>query len=166
MSELTNVYMILVAASALVASIGLINDDVAVIIGTMIIEPLIGPNIGLSLANVVGDNKLRYKAIKTNIIGILIVFVISFIMGMLWVVNPQNSSIVLRTNVAAGSILLALASGLAGLLAITTELSSSFVGVMISCGIIATTSYIWTPYRFRKLYISIKCIDLIFSKFG
>jgi hypothetical protein len=48
MSELTKVYMILVAASALVASIVLINDDVAVIIGAMIIAPLIGPNIGLS----------------------------------------------------------------------------------------------------------------------
>ena len=136
MSELTNVYMILVAASAFVASIGLINDDVAVIIGAMIIAPLIGPNIGLSLATVVGDNKLRYKAIKTNIVGILIVFVISFILGMLFVVNPQNSSIVLRTNVAAGSILLALASGLAGSLAITTELSSAFVGVMIAVALL------------------------------
>ncbi len=136
MSELTNVYMILVAASALVVSIGLINNDVAVIIGAMIIAPLIGPNIGLSLANVVGDSKLGYKAIKTNIIGILIAFVISFIMGTLLVVNPQNSSIFLRTNVAVGSILLALASGLAGSLAITTELSSAFVGVMIAVALL------------------------------
>ena len=136
MSELTNVYVILVAASAIVASIGLINDDIAVIIGAMIIAPLIGPNIGLSLANVVGDSELGYKAIKTNIVGILIVFVISFILGSMLVVNPQNSSIVLRTNVAVGSILLALASGLAGSLAITTELSATFVGVMIAVALL------------------------------
>lgn len=136
MSELTNIYMILVAASAMVASIGLINDDIAVIIGAMIIAPLIGPNIGLSLANVIGDRELGYKAIKTNIVGILIVFVISFILGSLFVVNPQNPSIVLRTNVAVGSILLALASGLAGSLAITTELSAAFVGVMIAVALL------------------------------
>ncbi len=136
MSQLTRVYMILVAASALVASIGLINDDVAVIIGAMIIAPLIGPNIGLSLANVMGNRDLAYKAIKTNVVGIFIAFIISYILGTLFFVNPQNPSIVLRTNVATGSILLALASGLAGSLAITTELSSAFVGVMIAVALL------------------------------
>ena len=64
MSELTKIYMILVAASSLVAPIGLINDDVAVIIGAMIITPLIGPNIGLSLANVMGNKYLPIKPLK------------------------------------------------------------------------------------------------------
>jgi uncharacterized hydrophobic protein (TIGR00341 family) len=136
MSRLTKVYIVLVAASALVASIGLIHDDVAVIIGAMIIAPLIGPNIGLSLANVIGNKKLAYTAIKTNIVGILISFFIALIVGMIFFVNTQNQSIVLRTNVAIASIFLALASGLAGSLAITTELSAAFVGVMIAVALL------------------------------
>jgi uncharacterized hydrophobic protein (TIGR00341 family) len=136
MSQLTKVYTVLVAASTLVASIGLINDDVAVIIGAMIIAPLIGPNIGLSLANVIGNKELAYRAIKTNVVGIFIAFFISLIMGMIFAINTQNQSIVLRTNVATASIFLALASGLAGSLAITTQLSATFVGVMIAVALL------------------------------
>lgn len=136
MSELSKIYMILMGASALVASIGLLNDDVAVIIGAMIITPLIGPSIGLSLANVMGNRKFAYKAIKTNLIGILIASIISIIVGIVFTVNPQNPSIVLRTDVARGSFFLALASGLAGSLAITSGLTSAFVGVMIAVALL------------------------------
>lgn len=136
MSELTKIYMILVGSSAFVASIGLINDDVAVIIGAMIITPLIGPSIGLSLANVMGNKKFAYKAIKTNLIGILIASIISIIVGIVFPINPQNPSIVLRTDVARGSFFLALASGLAGSLAVTSGLTSAFVGVMIAVALL------------------------------
>lgn len=136
MSELTKIYMILVAASALVASIGLLNDDVAVIIGAMIIAPLIGPNIGLSLANVMGNRKFAIKAIKTNIVGILIASIVSIIVGIIFTVNPQNPSIVLRTDVARGSFFLALASGLAGSFAVTSGLTSALVGVMIAVALL------------------------------
>jgi uncharacterized hydrophobic protein (TIGR00341 family) len=136
MSELSKIYMILMAASALVASIGLLNDDVAVIIGAMIITPLIGPSIGLSLANVMGNREFAYKAIKTNLIGILIAAIVSIIVGIVFTVNPQNPSIVLRTDVARGSFFLALASGLAGSLAITSGLTSAFVGVMIAVALL------------------------------
>lgn len=132
MSQLTRIYMVLVGASAFVASIGLLNDDVAVIIGAMIIAPLLGPNIGLSLASVMGDKKFAYKSIKTNIIGFLIAALISIMVGTIFTVDPQNPSIVLRTDVARGSFFLALASGLAGSLALTTELTSALVGVMIA----------------------------------
>lgn len=132
MSQLTKIYMILVAASAFVASIGLLNDDVAVIIGAMIIAPLLGPNIGLALASVMGNKKFAYKAIKTNIIGFLIAALISIALGMIFTVNPLSYSIVLRIDVARGSFFLALASGLAGSLALTTGLTSALVGVMIA----------------------------------
>jgi uncharacterized hydrophobic protein (TIGR00341 family) len=132
MNQLTKIYMVLVAASAFVASIGLLNDDVAVIIGAMIIAPLLGPNIGLSLATVMGNKKFAYKAIKTNLVGLLIATIVSTVLGMIFTVNPQNPSIILRTDIARGSFFLALASGLAGSLALTTGLTSALVGVMIA----------------------------------
>ena len=132
MSQLTKIYMVLVAASAFVAAIGLLNDDVAVIIGAMIIAPLLGPNIGLSLASVMGNKRFAYKAIRTNIIGFVIAALVSIAVGMIFTVNPQNPSIVLRTDVERGSFFLALAAGLAGSLALTTELTSALVGVMVA----------------------------------
>lgn len=136
MSELSTTYMVLTAASALVASIGLLNDDVAVIIGAMVITPLIGPSIGLSLANVMGNSEFAHKAIKTNLVGILIASIISIVMGSIFTVNPQDPSIVLRTDVARGSFFLALASGIAGSLAVTSGLTNAFVGVMIAVALL------------------------------
>ncbi|HUP52079.1 MAG TPA: hypothetical protein VM198_06350, partial [Longimicrobiales bacterium] len=49
-AELTWVYLAMVAASTVVAAIGLLRDDVAVIIGAMVIAPLLGPNVALAMA--------------------------------------------------------------------------------------------------------------------
>ena len=132
MSQLTRIYMVLVAASAFVAAIGLLNDDVAVIIGAMIIAPLLGPNVGLSLATVMGNKKFIVKSIKTNLVGFLIAAAVSVMVGIIFTVNPQNPSIILRTDIERGSFFLALASGLAGSLALTTGLTTALVGVMIA----------------------------------
>lgn len=48
----------MIILSSFTASIEVLNDDVAVIIGIMIIVPLIGPNIGISFSIVMGDLNL------------------------------------------------------------------------------------------------------------
>jgi hypothetical protein len=65
-SKLTNTYMIMIVLSAIVAAIGLIKDNVAVIIGAMVIAPLLGPNVALSFATTVGDGELGRNALKTK----------------------------------------------------------------------------------------------------
>jgi len=47
-------YMMLVFLSTIVAAIGLIENNVAVIIGAMVIAPLLGPNLALSLSTILG----------------------------------------------------------------------------------------------------------------
>lgn len=170
MSKLSKIYMVLVAASAFVASIGLLNDDVAVIIGAMIITPLIGPSIGLSLANVMGNKEFAYNAIKTNIVGIIIASIVSIIVGISFPVNPDNPSIVLRTDVARGSVYLALASGIAGSLAITGSLTSAFVGVMIAVALlppiaafgllVGSGNYILALGALLLFFVNFVCINL------
>lgn len=55
-------YLVLVALSTLVAAIGLIENSVAVVIGAMVIAPLLGPNLALSLGTALGDTALMGKA--------------------------------------------------------------------------------------------------------
>ncbi|MDH3224077.1 MAG: TIGR00341 family protein, partial [Gemmatimonadota bacterium] len=49
-SRLTSVYLLMVGLSTIVAAVGLTRGDVAIIIGAMVMAPLLGPNIALSLA--------------------------------------------------------------------------------------------------------------------
>ena len=57
-SKLNKVYVVLVALSSILAAIGILDNNVAVIIGAMVIAPLLGPNLALSLATIIGDLSL------------------------------------------------------------------------------------------------------------
>jgi hypothetical protein len=58
-------FIILVILSTLVAGIGLIENNVAVVIGAMVIAPLLGPNLALSLGTALDDVTLIRKSVKT-----------------------------------------------------------------------------------------------------
>ena len=89
-SKPTKIYFIMVILSSFVASIGVLNNNVAVIIGAMVIAPLLGPNMGLSLATVLRDIDLACVAFKSIIAGIGIAIVISFIIGILVTFDPSS----------------------------------------------------------------------------
>lgn len=131
-SKLTSTYMIMIVLSAIVAAIGLVKDNVAVIIGAMVIAPLLGPNVALSFATTVGDAELGRSALKTNIAGILMAFAVSVPLGYFLVIDPNIREIASRTVVSYGDITLALASGVAAALSITTGAPAALIGVMVA----------------------------------
>lgn len=125
-------FLILVLLSTVVATIGLIEDNVAVVIGAMVIAPLLGPNLALALGAALGDTPLMLRALKTNIGGVLITLVLSLTIGLIWPVNIASRELLARTDVGLDSVALALASGAAAVLSITTGLPSVLVGVMVA----------------------------------
>jgi hypothetical protein len=54
-AELNSTFIILVFLSGIVAAIGLLNNNVAVIVGAMVIAPLLGPNLAFALGTALGD---------------------------------------------------------------------------------------------------------------
>jgi len=69
-SHLDTGYVLLVFLSTIVAAVGLIKDNVAVIIGAMVIAPLLGPNLALGLGTALGDVSLMVKSTFTTLVGI------------------------------------------------------------------------------------------------
>jgi hypothetical protein len=53
-ASITSNYLLLVIFSTIVAAIGLIENNVAIVIGAMVIAPLLGPNLALSLGTALG----------------------------------------------------------------------------------------------------------------
>lgn len=133
-------FIILVVLSTIVATIGLIEDNVAVVIGAMVIAPLLGPNLALGLGTALGDTKLMLKATYTNGIGIGLSFLLALVIGLLWPVDIKSHELMARTDVGLDSVALALASGAAAVLSITTGLSSVLVGVMVAVALLPPTA--------------------------
>jgi len=133
---LTRVFVGMTILSAVVAAVGLMRDDVAVIIGAMVMAPLLGPNVAMSLATTLGDTGLLRRAVMTNIVGVVCAFVIAVLVGMTFAVDPEITAIASRTDVGVGDVCLALAAGTAGTLAFTRGLSGPVIGVMVAVALV------------------------------
>ncbi len=130
-------FMWLVLLSSIVAAIGLLKDDVAVIIGSMVIAPLLGPFVGLSLASVMGDIQLLKRSLPTIAVGALTAVFIGLLAGFFAPTSMAFSHEVLsRSQVDFLFILLAIASGIAGAYSLTQDMPETLVGVMMAVSIL------------------------------
>ena len=139
-AHLDSTYLLLVFLSTAVVAIGLLEDNVAVVIGAMVIAPLLGPNIALALGAALGDMALMWKATKTTIAGITLALMLSMILGFIYPFNLDSHELMARTDVGLGSIVLALASGAAAVVSLTTGLASVLVGVMVAVALLPPTA--------------------------
>jgi uncharacterized hydrophobic protein (TIGR00341 family) len=169
-AKITKIYLIMVALSSIVAAIGLFRDNVAVIIGAMVIAPLIGPNVALSFSTTLGDVILARDSLKTTIAGTIIAFILSIAVGLIFKVSPEIPEIASRTVIGIGDIVLALAAGSAGALAFTTGIPTILIGVMVAvallpplvtCGMLVGAGF-WREAFNAMLLVSINiiCINL------
>ena len=129
-------FIVLVILSTVVAAIGLIENNVAVVIGAMVIAPLLGPNLALGLGAALGDVELMRKALIINLVGVSTAIGLSILIGLSWPFDINSPELLARTNVGIDSLALALASGAAAALSLTTGLSSVLVGVMVAVALL------------------------------
>ncbi|HIK58906.1 MAG TPA: TIGR00341 family protein [Nitrospinaceae bacterium] len=135
-ARLDSTYLLLVFLSTVVVAIGLLEDNVAVVIGAMVIAPLLGPNMALALGAALGDMPLMWKAIKTTLAGLLTALLFSILIGFLWPLNISSHELMTRTDVGLDSVVLALASGAAAVISLTTGVASVLVGVMVAVALL------------------------------
>lgn len=156
-SRLNFDFMIMVVLSTIVAGIGLIEGNVAVIIGAMVIAPLLGPNLALAFGTTLGDRDLILNAIKTNAAGLGTTLGITMAAGLLIPMEMivESTEVMSRTDINFAAIILALASGAAGVLSITAGVSSALVGVMVAVALMppaVTLGFAIGEFRFDLAY--------------
>jgi uncharacterized hydrophobic protein (TIGR00341 family) len=139
-AQLDSNFLVLTLLSTLVAAIGLVENNVAVVIGAMVIAPLLGPNIALAFATSLGDRALTWRALKTNGAGLGLALLLSVMIALIWPIDLGSPELLARTNVDLGGVVLGLASGAAAVLSLTTGLSSTLVGVMVAVALLPPTA--------------------------
>ncbi len=129
-------YVMLVVFASLVAVIGLLRDNVAVIIGAMVLAPLLGPNVGLALATTLGDNRLSLEAIKTLAVGVAVSFALAALTGLVLGLPEITHELAIRCVTDYSDIALAIVSGAAGIISVTLGVPTSLVGVMVALALL------------------------------
>lgn len=133
-------YFFLVVLSAAIATLGLINDSPAVIIGAMVVAPLMSPILGLGLGSITADGKLTRESLSALIRGAIIAILLSALLTLTNIYMPFVPSlldipqeIVSRTQPTANDLIIALAGGLAAAYALSQpNLSAALPGVAIA----------------------------------
>ncbi|HKJ28246.1 MAG TPA: DUF389 domain-containing protein [Anaerolineales bacterium] len=132
-------YFVLVLLSCLIATLGMLIDSAATIIGAMLVAPLMSPILGIGLASVRGDTTLLRDAGAALIRGALLAIVLSafvvWINRLLPFVSLQDlpHEVLSRTQPTPIDLGVALAGGLAATFALVQpELSAALPGVAIA----------------------------------
>jgi uncharacterized hydrophobic protein (TIGR00341 family) len=163
-------FILLVILSTVVASVGLEDNSVAVVIGAMVIAPLLGPNVAFAFATAIGDRSLMLSAAKANVVGIALSIAVAAGLALLIAPNVHSAELVARASLDYQGIVLALASGAAAALSVTTALSATLVGVMVAVALLppaATLGIMIAAERFdlaagaaMLLGANIACVNL------
>lgn len=134
-ARITPIFLTTVALSTVVAAIGLIRDSVAVIIGAMVIAPLLGPNMALALGCVLGDLRLMARAAVTSVAGMGVALALATLIGVIF--GPAGGrEIADRSLVQVTDVVLALAAGAAGAIAVSTGAPTALIGVMVAVALL------------------------------
>ena len=125
------------ALSAVIAGYGLLADSVAVVIGAMLVAMMLGPISGIALAFI--DNRwiLFRTALMTLSLGVLMIYVIGVLIGLLNINLPLTHEIMSRTQPNLIDLMIALAGGAAGAFAaVSPRLSVAVVGVAVATALV------------------------------
>jgi uncharacterized hydrophobic protein (TIGR00271 family) len=127
----------MVAASTAIATFGLISNSTAVVIGAMLVAPLMTPIFGIALALIRGDATLLGRAVRAEIVGVILTIALAACFGFLMPELQATQEMLSRTKPNLLDLLVAVFAGFAGAYAMVDEhISPALPGVAIATAIV------------------------------
>jgi uncharacterized hydrophobic protein (TIGR00271 family) len=158
-------YLVFMAVAGVIAAFGVINEDQVLIVGAMAVSPDLLPITAACTGIAIGSGRLVRRGVVSLAVGLCAAGVTAFVVtGMLNLFGGlasgfslQQHSIVSQTSVTAETILVALAAGIAGMLALETRASAA-VGVAISVTTIPASAFLGVAAGIGELSQSLSAL--------
>ena len=138
-------FVVMTVISAVIATAGLLLDSPAVVVGSMVIAPLVGPAMAAAVGTVVQDRELFRRGVKLQVVGVVLavvaagafaLFVRTFHLippGLEVTTVPEIRERLLPDFL---SLAVALGAGVAGVVSLSSGVSTALVGVMIAVALV------------------------------
>jgi len=129
----------LTSIAGIIALTGLFMNNVAIIIGAMLLSPLLGPIYAFAINTAVGKARDALRSIVNLSILLLIVVLFSYLTTLLisqFVELSLTSEILVRMSSSFIYIIMALFLGFASILALSEGISESIAGVAIAAALL------------------------------
>ena len=129
-------YWVLLVISVIIATLGLLQNSVAIIIGAMLIAPLLRPIKGLAFGITTGQPRYFWMAVKMLILSIVISVLCAIGVSSLVPLKIETSEIIARTVPNLLDLLIAVAAGVIAILSLYfKKLSENIAGVAMAAAI-------------------------------
>lgn len=144
-------FLVMIVLSAVVATVGLLMQSPAVVVGSMVIAPIIGPVLTAAVGAVTGDREMLLDSLRNQALGLGVAILAATACSaglQLGGVVPSTVDvstielIALRSAPGWFTVVIGVASGTATAFALTTKESTSLVGVMIAAALIPAAATI------------------------
>jgi len=166
-------FFFLTILSVLMATFGLLENNVAVVIGSMLVAPVLFPILSLSLSVVMSDYKLIQRAgvtlVKAFILGIAASLLAALFFGS---GHELTSEIIARTQPTLLSVAIAVVAGFAVAYALARDtLSATFPGIAVAVALIPPLSTVgiglaflnWNVVAGATVYLLVNVIGIVFA---
>lgn len=130
------VFIAMVLLAAVLVALGLATNDVIVTIGAMVMSPLLGTLVALSLSTTLGDSYLGRRATRQGAVGAALGLSAAVVIALIFDIDTTLPMIIDNTNVDLTSIAVALAAGIGAALAFTTGLPQALIGVTVAVALL------------------------------
>jgi uncharacterized hydrophobic protein (TIGR00271 family) len=160
-------YLVLMAAAGVIAALAVVNDSPTLIVGAMAISPDLLPVTAACTGLVFRRRRLVERGLAALVVGLGAAGLVAALVGLFldtFGLLPKSFNLdefsAAQTHVNTTTILVALAAGVAGMLAVETRASSA-VGVAISVTTIPAAAYLGVALGIGELRTSLSACGVL-----
>ena len=149
MSQDPTSFLAMIFLSAVIAAAGLLIGSPAIVVGSMVIAPIVGPVLTATVGAAVGDRQMLLDSVWLQTVGLVVavggaaLFAAVVLVGGFSLSTLDITSLDLvgvRLSPGLLSAVVGLAAGAAGAIGLTTKGPTSLIGVMIAAALIPTAA--------------------------
>lgn len=167
-AKLHGPFFVLMAASSVIVTFGLLLDSPVVVIGAMLVAPLMTPIFSLSVALIRGRSKLLERSLRTEFYGVVLAILVAVVIGLLVPEPELTHEILSRTHPNLFDLAVALAAGLAGAFAMAhkEEINPALPGVAIAVALLPPLGVVGIGLSMRRLDLAAGALLLFLVNFA
>jgi len=130
-------YFVLITLSAIIATLGLLLNSPAVVIGAMLVAPLMSPIVAVAVGITFGNERILRDAVTSTVQGAAAAIFVATLVAVIVPGNLLTSEVLARTQPTLIDLMVALFSGMAGAYAIARrEVGEALPGVAIAAALV------------------------------
>jgi uncharacterized hydrophobic protein (TIGR00271 family) len=130
-------FFVLIILSSVIASLGLLQNSAAVIIGAMLVAPLMSPILAIGMGMAIGEPKTLGKGAEATAKGVALAVFVGALVAMISPLQTATNEIMARTAPNLLDLMVALASGAAAGYAVSRkEVAAALPGVAIAAALV------------------------------